>query len=222
MTWGRTWIVARREWRATVFRREFLLMTFGLPLLFLALVGVVGAGSAYSVLHEAHTEQRSSSLVGISDPGHVLDAIIFAHPLEGTQYRRVFRPQDAEAQVAAGRLRALLVVPPDYLRTGALTVYRKASGGLFGEAPDRSSSSFSTVLRVGLVGHRLPAVLAQRVIHLAGDSGMTVLEWDARHHRFQAPDCVSGGLAVSRAVPVQPAPVDDDSAGNGLSAARHY
>lgn len=186
---NRTGVVAKREWRTTVLRREFLLVTFGMPLLFLLIGGISAAGSFLAVSHATRQSQSTSRIVGISDPGHLLSPAAFARPLNGARYRRVERPEEGQAQVAAGSLRALLVVPPDYLQTGAFTVYRRASQGLFDDASSRTTlASYALALRTGLIGDRLPPALARRVVQPIGDDAPSILQWSPKRHAFERPN----------------------------------
>lgn len=102
-------VVAKFEFIKTVRRKGFILGTLGLPALMLLIVGLsIYSGAGFSTTYQNQTT------------GYV-DAAGFAQPAPG------FLPfTDADTGKAAlirGEIHSLLIIPPDYLATGTLTVY---------------------------------------------------------------------------------------------------
>ena len=186
----RTWVIAAHEWRTTVMRREFLLVTFGLPLLFLVIAGIGGLAGALAVAKSLNSPGMDKP-IGVSDPNHVLNPAAFAKPIDRNTYQYVPNLQQAQQEVVSGHLRALLVIAPDYVETGNYTVYQKPAGDLFSDAGKAASSSYTAALRAGLIwGKASPAVVTRLV---APSNGESTLEWDAKHHQFRKPDLIQEG-----------------------------
>ncbi len=66
---NKIWLVARREYLATVRRKAFIIMTVGLPIFFALMFGISGAVGLLAVRSEA----KSSLPVGIVDEAHVIN-----------------------------------------------------------------------------------------------------------------------------------------------------
>ncbi len=186
----RTWTIAAHEWRVTVMRREFLLVTFGLPLVFLVIAGIGGLAGALAVAKSLNGSGTDRP-IGISDPKHVLNPAAFAKPIDRNTYQYVPNPQEGQQAVVSGHLRALLVIAPDYVQTGSYTVYRKPAGDLFSDAGKSDDASYAAALRAGLVwGKASPAVITRLV---TPSHGAETLEWDAKHRQFSKPDLIQEG-----------------------------
>lgn len=186
---SRLWVISRHEWRATVMRREFLLVTVGLPLLIAAIVVGTSVISAVAVT-KAASHSGVSKPVAIYDQSHQLAPAAYGKPVDGIDYVLVGSLADGQNGVSAGTYQALLVVPGDYARTGRTTIYRKNAPGMF---DDEGSRRFDNALRAGLTAGRLPALLADRVLNPEAGSGPEVYEWNAQARAFKP---AHGGVAA--------------------------
>ncbi|HXG23473.1 MAG TPA: ABC transporter permease [Chthonomonadales bacterium] len=119
--------IALHEYLTNVRRKEFILITLGLPVLMLIFVGIsaLAATVAIGALHKPGLRT-----VGIVDPAHALDLRGFAE--EGIPGLRLIARKDVDTgkrEVKEGRLAALIVLDKEYLDNGRVTVYRR--GGSF-------------------------------------------------------------------------------------------
>lgn len=144
------WLVARYEYLKAVRRRSFVLATLGVPLLIVAMVGVV------SVLA---MRTGVEGPVGYVDQSGVL-ASVPAPPVDQTTPSvggPVFRPYPnrpaVEAALEAGDVQAAFILPPDYLRGGEVVLLYAT------RAPsDRVQSAFANLIRPQLVADASPEV----------------------------------------------------------------
>jgi ABC-2 type transport system permease protein len=98
-------LIARREYLKNVHRRSFLLATFGVPLLMLAMMGL-------SIL-ASDTSAGDATTVGYVDQSRVLAAA-----RENPGFRPFPSIEAARAELQAGGIRAFYVISPDYLASG--------------------------------------------------------------------------------------------------------
>src|SRR5215831_211310 len=141
----RTWVIAQREFLATVTRKGYL---FTLVLMPLWVAFAFSMGSLPTKLMRTNGNEPAR-YVGIVDQTGMLglvpgesdtmsreQAIVAREENEDAKKVRVFivrpyaTPETAQAAFAKDEISGFLVVPPDYLRTGKLDEYRR-SGGLF-------------------------------------------------------------------------------------------
>lgn len=119
--------IAAHEYVTNVRRKEFILITLGLPLLILVAggIGALGAGAAMRQLMKG-----SSRVVGIVD--HSGAVTIPPDSARGTGYKLTeYKAEDAgRGDVKRGTLAALIVLDKEYLTAGTVRVYRKG-GGIF-------------------------------------------------------------------------------------------
>jgi len=129
-------VVAKFEFVKTVRRKGFILGTIGLPLLMLVVIGLTlytGAG-----IGTGTTNQTT---------GYV-DAAGFVQTASGfVQYSDM---DAGKAALVKGEIDSLLIVPPDYFRTGTLTVYT-LDNSLLGSAG--SSQSVQEFMTTNLLRH---------------------------------------------------------------------
>ena len=111
----KAWIIARHEFLVTVKRVWFIIAAVVFPLFMLALFGVMGF-----VAHDAK-QQRDTSLR--SKPLGLVDRWggLSSDP-EGFDILRFSNPEEAEAALKGGRVHSFVVVEPDYLDSGAITL----------------------------------------------------------------------------------------------------
>lgn len=184
----RLWVIARHEWHATVFRREFLIMTVGLPLLLAVIVVGTSVISALAVA-KATSHAGGVNQVAIYDQSRRLAPAAYEKPVDGTQFRLVPTLAAGEQGVETGIYRALLAVPKNYARTGRTVVYRKSAPGMFN---DDNNWQYDNALRAGLTARLLPPRLAERVLHPETGGGPAIYQWNAQAHSFKP--AVGGGV----------------------------
>lgn len=110
---SKTWLVARYEYSRHVFRKEFLLMVLGIPLLMIVITGVI-------VLI---VTARRDVPVGVVDQSNLLlDQAAYVAPDESPVPFIAF-DTDAAARTALSNeeIQGYYIVPADYLTTGQLT-----------------------------------------------------------------------------------------------------
>jgi len=117
-------VVAKFEFTKTVRRKGFILGTLGLPLLLLLVVGLVlYSGAGFST-------GSGNQTVGYVDGAGFVQAAPGYIP---------YPDQEAgKAALLGEHVRSLLVIPPDYLETGKLTIYTR-DGSLLGSTGSRKS-----------------------------------------------------------------------------------
>jgi ABC-2 type transport system permease protein len=111
------WLVAKHEFRRTVIRRAFLLLTLAIPLGMAALIALVVV---------VETSGASNLPVGYVDPGGLFDASLQATlPDEGKRIEvRAFPDQEAAlASLERGEIQAFFVFPPNYPQTLETDLY---------------------------------------------------------------------------------------------------
>ncbi|MCC6729803.1 MAG: ABC transporter permease [Chthonomonadales bacterium] len=188
--WRRVAAIAGHEYVTSVRRREFLLVTLGLPVLML-----VFGGLSLLATTAATGAFRKPALrrVGIVDPGGRLKAPR-AGEREDARISLVASAEEGKRRVREGGLSALLVVAPDYVRSGKVTVYRK-EGGLLNRGDRVPVGSILT--RALLAGMGTDPTLAARLVEPTG-AGASVYVLD-KHGRFVPRDV--GREAAGFAVP---------------------
>jgi ABC-2 type transport system permease protein len=149
MDWRKVWVVARQEYLTNVRRAGFIIMTALVPALGIVtlLLGAVFAGQA-SQIGDFLEEQFDvgGKRIGIVDRSGVFSPIL-------PEYREDFIPYEseaeAEADLTAEEISAVLMLGEDYLETGQVVVMTTGSG--FGAA----MVSDSTTVRALFVDHLL-------------------------------------------------------------------
>lgn len=143
-------LIARREYLTNTRRRSFLLVTFGMPVLILALMAVsVLAGES-----------------GRGDPaevGYVDQSGILSSGAENPGFRAFATEDEARAAIEAGEITAFYLVTTGYRATGKVELLywdREPDAGL--------QNKFSSFLKANLVSGLEPAVAA-RVLDGPGD-----------------------------------------------------
>jgi len=178
---SRMWVIARHEWKATVLRREFLLMTVGLPLFIGLIVFLTTVVGTLAVAKAARNAGHGATAVGIYDQAHILSPAAYSAPIDGVTYRLVGSLQAGEQGVSNGSLKALLVVPSDYPKSGRTELYRKPAAGIF---DNTNNWQYDNGLRAGLTKNLLPAAMVERVVHPEPGSGPIVYEWSSSRRLF--------------------------------------
>jgi ABC-2 type transport system permease protein len=186
MRWRRVWIIAGREFRVTVRRREFLLLTLGLPLFYFLL----GTGISMATMGAAgdaarHFAERTPVIGWIDNSGRLDTSALVSG--DGGLVGRLYREQVvAQQDVRAGRVRALIVVPTDFLQSGQVTVYVPADrNSLFGNQDSGPEAGYISILRRALLARRIPPAIIERVVTRPD---VTRLQFDTKTRTFLPPN----------------------------------
>ncbi|NLO26606.1 MAG: ABC transporter permease [Actinobacteria bacterium] len=149
---SKTWLIARQEYLKNVRRRSFLLVTFGLPVMMLVLMGI-------SILSSIRTSDAST--LGYVDKGGVLSATV-----DDPGFQSFAGTEEAIAALQDKLIQGFYVVAPGYAETGEIELFywdRQPGAGL--------QERFDAFLRDNLVGS-LPPDVATRA--LAGPQDLVV------------------------------------------------
>jgi ABC-2 type transport system permease protein len=122
--------IAAHEYLSNVRRKEFILMTLGLPLFILVLgaISALGTTAALGVFGP-----QKEKIVGIVDPSNALDlSRIDPKEMRGYRLEKMADENAARARVLDGKIQSLAVLAPDYLESGKVRVYRKG-GSIFSD-----------------------------------------------------------------------------------------
>jgi ABC-2 type transport system permease protein len=183
---SKAWIVARREFLATVFRPGWLIGTFGMPVF----VGLY-AGLIALVAHTGQAMDKPTGKAGVVDlagivkfesgptsaaeiPAGAKDAVdaatAMAGPagdvvktlLAGTRFVPFGSVEDALAALDRKELGAVYIVPKDYVATGAVTAY-DASSSIFSEGK-LAQAPLRSLLVKSLAAGRVPPEIVDRIL----------------------------------------------------------
>lgn len=159
--------VARFELSSVVKRWSYLIATFGLPLFLAALSTVVLGAQTYFLAQRA----ARGSAFGLIDEAGIVNASVFvskgdervwsAHGSDVVLY------QDgdlANQHLESGRLRALYIVPRDYLETGEVQAIQSDKTPLLSMRGTTIEPMLRSLLRKSLLEGRLEAQVEERVL----------------------------------------------------------
>ncbi len=154
--------IARHEYVTNVRRKEFILMTLGLPL-FMLLMGGISATATVMATGALSHERKT---VGIVDPGHALMLTEAAREVKDevnvVLQMDVLAGQDA---VRRGEMAALIVLDRDYVANGRVSIYRRG-GGIFAE---KETLPIRPLLTRGLLaGSHVTPEIADRAVSPTG------------------------------------------------------
>lgn len=179
---SRALVVAAREFSATVRSPSYIFTTLGMPII-MGLIALVGAlPSLYIAVKEASADRGPFALVDGSgvlreDPRWSTPPLPPAPPRElGGRLARLWRAplerpveihrypdvEAAKRAIREGKVRGAIVVPRDYLETGAVAIYEDRKGGELAGRAD-PGSALRTVLVDGLLAADLDAARRARV-----------------------------------------------------------
>jgi len=125
------WTIAAHEYITNVRRKEFILITLGLPLMILFFGGlsVLGTTIATGMFRPPATQR-----VGVVDRSRALDLTGGEDGMPpGVQLEAYSNEADGKRDVQTGRLIALMILEKDYLETGKVAVYRR-DGSIFNQS----------------------------------------------------------------------------------------
>ncbi len=176
-------VIARREFWTTVRRREFLLITFGLPVLYFLIAVGVGAATVSAASSAAKQENRKTQVIGWHDASGLLDQTVLENGNDGIKGKIYATADQGKEAVRWGLARAFVEIPNDFEKNGEITVYLPpAHGSIFGSSSG-NGASYTLLIRGALVKTRLPAAIAERVVE---PPDITRLNFDPRTGKFTA------------------------------------
>jgi ABC-2 type transport system permease protein len=141
------WLVAKHEYLHNVKKRSFLFGAFGLPIIIVALMVIVGFVAVQS---ETNVEQVGT--VGYVDESGVLtDAVD-----QPEDYRAFASADEAQTALESGEIGAYFVVAPDYLETGNVQLISRSG------TPEALTDQFDEFLIVN-VGRSIDPELLERL-----------------------------------------------------------
>jgi ABC-2 type transport system permease protein len=153
---NRVGVVARREFLATVRRRSYLVVTFGMPLFATLYFGLFALVPAYVMSHGP-----SAKPIGVVDEAAVTRP---GEARPATRTRFLFLPSRAEALrvLHVGTIERFYVVPRDYLGTGAVETYQ-SDESVLGLERSGGREALERLLSLSLLAGRVPDEVRARV-----------------------------------------------------------
>lgn len=181
--WRRIPVIARREFLITIRRREFLLITFGLPLLYV-LIGVVAGAATVATAGSVRARERATRAVGFMDQSGLLNRAALTREYDEFT-GRVFDSEEAgKTAVRDKQVRAFVVIGKEFARNGRVTVYAPASqGSMFSDGP--RPNIYAPALRRALMEGKMDEPTVERVLR---PIETTRLEFDPATGQFLRPD----------------------------------
>jgi len=146
------WIVARHEYLHHLRRKGFLISTFGMPVIIVLVFALI----VFVLLRSSQVD----SIGYVDEPGlfhAVAPAFAFESIGGAVTMRRYADIEAASAQLRAGAVDAVFVIPADYVKTGQLDGYAMES------LPALAEPAFTRFLRAGVASQLLNEP-SQRVI----------------------------------------------------------
>ena len=173
----KTWIIAKHEFIVTVRRKGYLLVLFGMPLLFGGIIGVsllTQESLENAVSHSAPTGVvDQSGLIDFSlESGlateaakNAPDANLLAKPLRGKNSKILSytEPEEALRDLKNGSLSVVYVIEKDYLETGKIACY-VAEKGIFSDLTPMDRGPLYTLIRASLIKNQMDPQIAKRVL----------------------------------------------------------
>lgn len=160
MRLSKVWTITRHEYLTTVRRPGFIIMTVIVPAL--ALIGLL-LGAFGSGLFKGMAQSLEDLFEGTSKKVGVVDHTGLFTPLlpeyEGT-FTLFEEEEEARRALEAERLNLVLVIPPDYIETGAVRAITKGSG--FEAAAIEDSRKFKAFFVSHLLRGKVEAEISRR------------------------------------------------------------
>ncbi|MFZ1863017.1 MAG: ABC transporter permease [Polyangiales bacterium] len=159
--------VARFELLSVVKRWSYLITTFGLPLFLAAISGTVLGLQTYFLTQRA----TQSSAFGLIDEAGIVNRSIFERRGDERVWSAngsdvlLYDDRDlANTHLASGRLRALYIVPQDYLQSGEVLAIQSEKTPLLSMRGTTIEPKLRSLLRKSLLAGRLEAEVQERVL----------------------------------------------------------
>jgi ABC-2 type transport system permease protein len=157
-------VIAQHEYLVNVRRVAFLIFTFAVPfigaLMLLAFAFFSGAiGNFFS--NQFDGEAQGPTIIGVVDQAGIIEPIL---PDYADQYQRFVDRSSGEAALRAADIRALAIIPADYLTSGEVTVVRVAQGGGLSGLPGLEEDTLTEFLRAHLLRNQLDPTRRTRIL----------------------------------------------------------
>lgn len=165
-------VVALHEYVTNVRRKEFILITLGLPVMILFFGGLSLLGTTVAT---GAFRARSTQTVGIVDRSQALDLTGGSEGMPPSVVLVAYQDIAAgQADVRAGKIGALVILDRDYLATGRVAVYRQG-GSLFDQS---ERIPLGTILTRGLLARTGadPTIIHRAVDPTQGGTQVYVLD----------------------------------------------
>jgi ABC-2 type transport system permease protein len=185
--WRRIFIIARREFLYTVKRREFLLVTFGLPIFYVFLMGIASVATG-SAIRSAQTGRPQPKAIGFYDRTGKFDRATLGETRDGIAGKVFDSLEAGQKAVKDKEIRSLVEIPADFAKTGTLIVYAPArrgtvfSGG--GNRNEGGSAYTGRLRRAALAGK----TDADTITLVTRDTSATTRYYDAETGKFGPPN----------------------------------
>jgi ABC-2 type transport system permease protein len=153
ISFKRVSIIAAREFNATVKRREFVLVTLGLPLLYI-LIAVFTGGVTASAARTALRSEPPTRIIGFLDKSGLLNPEALEEKRGGVQGRVFASEQAGKQAVLDKQVRLFVVVDEKFEKKGEVTLYAPEKSGFFGSSR-REDTSYVTTLRRALLSGKV-------------------------------------------------------------------
>lgn len=185
--WRRIFIIARREFLYTVRRREFLLVTFGLPLFYVFLIGMASLATG-SAIRSAQTGKPQPKAIGFYDRTGKFDRMTLGETRDGIAGKVFDSLEAGQKAVNDKEIRSLVEIPADFEQKGTLNVYAPSRRGTFfsggGNRNDNTSSYAGRLRRAALAGKTDP----NTIVLVTRDINTTTRYYDADTGKFSPPN----------------------------------
>jgi len=138
MSLNKIWLIAQREYLYNIRRRIFLFTTFVLPIISIGLSALASSFASQQIEDPGNYRR-----IGVVDQTatHLMSAVQLPAPYQ------LIAPDEAAAQLKAGTLELYYVLPTDYLVTGHIDSYSRAS------VPVGRDDDFASYVQKALAGN---------------------------------------------------------------------
>ncbi|HVK05708.1 MAG TPA: ABC transporter permease, partial [Armatimonadaceae bacterium] len=182
--WRRVGVIAPREFTTTVARREFWLVTLGLPVLYF-IIGALVVMATTSAARSVQSRQAPRA-VGFLDRSGALDRGVLSETVDGVKGTVYATEDEGKAAVRERKVRAFVVVPEDFTKTGKVTAYAPdAQGSLFEDNPSGGPRTYERTLRRALLSGKVDEARLDRAL---APVKATELVYDKETKAFAKPD----------------------------------
>lgn len=149
MSLHKIWLIAQREYLFNIRRRMFLFTTFILPIISIGLSALTSNFASQQI-----ADPGSYQHIGVVDqtPTHLMSAITLPAP-----YQLIDTLDNAAAQLKAGTLDLYYALPANYLTTGHIDSYSRAS------VPLGRDDDFAKYVRQALAGNVADSTIIARL-----------------------------------------------------------
>jgi len=174
---SKTWIIAKHEFMVTVSRKGYLLVLFGMPMLFAGIIGV-------SLFSQGSLENAisNSAPTGVVDQSGLIDfslenglsteaaknapgGNLLEKPLRGWNSRIISYTEsdDALRDLKNGQLSVVYLIEKDYLEMGKIVCYVPEKG-IFSDLTPVDRGRLYTLIRASLIKNQMDPQIAKRIL----------------------------------------------------------